>query len=361
MKKPQNERATVNQLVSLTTFSKEVSVTSPYRVVVTGFGGYTPQVDYEREALDPLGAQIDVLSPQSEDEYVAQIRTADAIVAGGFNLDARVIRSLEKCKIIANGGIGVDRVDLDAATERGIVVTNVPDVFVDEVANHALMLILCLAKKTVQIDRCVRENRWREARQFFSPMPKLTNQTIGLVAFGNIPRAVTRRAKAFDMTVIAWDPFVSADVFAQHGVERVESLEDLFRRSDFVSAHLPLNADTYHLITEKHFRAMKPTGYFVNTGRGPVVDEAALIKALQEKWIAGAGLDVMEKEPTTADNPLHAMDNVVLTPHSASISDVANVERRRRVGQEIAAVLQGRVPRSVVNKAVLDKVSLQPA
>jgi D-3-phosphoglycerate dehydrogenase len=164
------------------------------------------------------------------------------------------------------------------------------------------------------------------------------------------------------MNVIAWDPFVKDDVFEQHGVERVTDLSQLFRRSDFVSAHLPLNNDTRGLLNYALFSVMKPTAYFINTGRGPTHLEADLIRALNEKKLAGAGLDVMEVEPTAPDNPLHQMDNVVLTPHSASVSDISDVERRRRVGQEIAAVLLGRMPHSVVNKEVLEKVQLaEPA
>jgi D-3-phosphoglycerate dehydrogenase len=277
-------------------------------------------------------------------------------------MTAAIISQLVRCKVIAHGGVGVDRVDLDAATAHGIVVTNVPDVFLDEGANHAMMLLLCCAKKTVSLDRCVRENRWGEARRYMVPMPKLTDQTLGLVAFGNIPRRVARRAQGFDMRVIAWDPFITDDVFAQHGVERVTDLSQLFRRSDFVSAHLPLNKDTRGLLNYALFSVMQPAAYFINTGRGPTHVEADLIRALKDKKIAGAGLDVMETEPTQPDNPLHQMDNVVLTPHSASVSDVSDVERRRRVGQEIAAVLQGRMPHSVVNKEVLDKVRLaEPA
>src|SRR4029077_20266397 len=187
---------------------------------------------------------------------------------------------------------------------------------------------------------------------------KLTNETLGLVAFGNIPRKVNQRARGFDMRVIAWDPFVSDDVFAQHGVARVTDLVEVFRRSDFVSSHLPLNKDTRGLLNYALFSSMKPTAYFINTGRGPTHVEADLIRALDEKRLAGAGLDVMELEPTDPGNPLHKMENVVLTPHSASVSDVSDVERRRRVGQEIAAVLQGRMPRSVVNREVQQKLRL---
>ena len=260
--------------------------------------------------------------------------------------------------MIAFGGIGVDTIDLDAATAKGIVVTNVPDIFVEEVANHAFMLILCCAKKTIQLDRAVRENRWREARKYMSPMPRVTGDTLGLVPFGNIPRAMAKRAHGFGMKVLGWDPFVSDDVFRQHGAERVTDLVELFRRSDFVSAHMPLTKETRGIFDWTCFSAMKPTGYFINTGRGPTHNEADLIRALQEKKMAGAGLDVMEIEPTLPDNTLHEMENVVLMPHSASVSDISNVERRRRVGQEIAAVLQGRMPKSCVNKDVLQKVKL---
>ena len=190
------------------------------------------------------------------------------------------------------------------------------------------------------------------------PMPRVVGDTLGLVAFGNIARLVARKAKGFDMKVLAWDPFVPDEVFKQHGVERVTDLKELFRRSDFVSAHLPLNKDTRGILNYELFSAMKPTAYFINTGRGPVHNEADLIRALDEGKLAGAGLDVMEKEPTDPDNPLHKMENVVLTPHSASVSDWANVERRRRVGQDIAAVLQGRMPRNVANRDVLKKVTL---
>jgi D-3-phosphoglycerate dehydrogenase len=330
-----------------------------FRVVATPFGRRVETAyPYEHEALRPLGITITTAENDSEAAYIASVKDADAIMAGGRTLSENILRQLERCKVIANGGVGVDRVDLDAATAAGIVVTNVPDVFIDEVANHAMMLLLCLTKKTIPLDRAVRENRWGDSRKYMSPMPKLTGEVLGLVAFGNIPRKVGARAKAFDMRVLAWDPFVGDDVFERYGVERVASLPDLFRQVDFISSHLPLNKDTRGLLNYALFSAMKPTAYFINTGRGPTHVEADLIRALNEKRLAGAGLDVMEIEPTDPGNPLHAMDNVVLTPHSASVSDVSDVERRRRVGQEIAAVLQGRLPRNVVNKEVLARVNL---
>ena len=329
-----------------------------FKVVATGWGTRPIETKYEQEALTPLGITVEVVRASSDEEYIAAIKDADAVIAGGRELSAKVMAALEKCKIIANGGVGVDKVDLEAATANNIVVTNVPDVFLDEVANHAMMLILACAKKTVQLDRAVRENRWGDSGKYMSPMPKITDNVLGLVAFGNIPKLVVKRAKGFEMKIIAWDPYASAESFAQAGVERVTDLVDLFKRSDFVSAHLPLNAGTKGILNYSHFSVMKPTAYFINTGRGPTHNEADLIRALNEKKLAGAGLDVMEIEPTLPDNALHAMENVTLTPHTASVSDVGGVLRRQRVGQEIAAVLQGRMPRNVVNKDVLSKVRL---
>ncbi len=330
-----------------------------FKVVATPFGRMAQSdYPYEHEALKPLGITIQTVSAQSDDEYVEQVKDADAIIAGGRQLTADIIRRLEKTKIIANAGVGFDRVDVDAATEKGIVVTNVPDVFIEEVSVHAMMLLLCCAKKTIPLDRAVREGRWGEARSYMKPMPRVVGDTLGLVAFGNIPRLVAKKARGFDMKVLAWDPYVDEAVFEQHGVERVTDLKELFRRADFVSAHLPLNKGTQGLLNYELFSVMKPTAYFINTGRGKTHNEADLIRALREKKLAGAGLDVMEKEPTDPDNPLHAMENVVLTPHSAAASDRSDVERRRRVGQEIAAVLQGRMPRAVVNREVLQKVKL---
>jgi len=329
-----------------------------FKVVTTGFFGRPVDNRYENEGLQKIGTSVQVVEASNEDEYIAQVKDADAILAGRFAVNERVINALEKCKVIATAGVGVDRIDVDAATARNIVVVNVPDVFIEEVSVHAMMLILCCAKKTIPLDRAVRENRWRDSRKYMSPMPRVVGDTLGLVAFGNIPRLVAKKAKGFDMKVIAWDPFVADEVFQQHGVERVANLIDVFRRSDFVSAHLPLNAKTRGLLNYEYFSAMKPTAYFINTGRGPTHVEADLIRALQEKKLAGAGLDVMEVEPTPPDSPLHTMDNVVLTPHSASVSDWSDVERRRRVGNEIAAVLQGRMPLNVVNREVLEKVKL---
>jgi D-3-phosphoglycerate dehydrogenase len=333
-----------------------------FKVVATPFGRQTDtSYPLESEGLKPLGITIETADVSSDEAYLASIRDADAVIAGGKWLNGDVLNKLERCKVIANGGVGVDRIDLDAATERGIVVTNVPDVFVEEVAVHAMMLLLACAKKVVNLDKAVRENRWGDGRKYLQPMPRVVGDTLGLIPFGNIPRLVAKKAKGFDMKIIAWDPFVSDEVFEQAGVERVTDLAEIFKRSDWVSSHLPLNKATEGMLNYGLFSQMKPTAYFINTGRGPTHNEADLIRALQEKKMAGAGLDVMEQEPTLPNNPRHQMENVVLTPHTASVSDIGNIRRRQRVGYEIAAVLQGKMPFSVVNREVLNVVSLEPS
>jgi D-3-phosphoglycerate dehydrogenase len=313
--------------------------------------------EYEHEALSPLGVEIQPLTPRDDAELLAAARDADVVIAMRYRLRPEVIARLDSCRLLPSGGIGVDHIDLPAATAKGILVSNMADTFVEEVANHAWMLLLMVARHGVWLHEMVVTNRWREGQdQIYpihrKPMPRVTGQVLGLVPFGRIPRAMARRAHGFGMTCLAYDPYVAPEVFAEHGVESA-SLEEVCRRADIFSCHLPHAPETHHMIGEAQFQAMKPSALFISTGRGKVVDEAALIRALQEKRIAGAGLDVLEEEPPDPGNPLLSMPNVTLSPHMASASDVSAVERRRLMGRQIAAVLKGEVPIGVVNPAVL--------
>ena len=322
-----------------------------------GFGMTGAGYDLEMEALGPLGVEIVEVPPGTEEEFAKAARDADALYAKGRRITKRMIDGLERCKVIALGSVGVDSVDVGAATARGIPVTNVPDTFIEEVADHAMMLILAAFRRLVVQDRLVREGRWREGRPMLLRYPRLMGQTLGLIAFGHVARAVAIRARAFGVHMLAYDPYVEELVMSQYGVEPA-SLTELLQRSDIVSMHAPSTPDAHHLLTEEHFRLMKPSALFINTGRGPTVDESALIKALQEGWIAGAGLDVLEQEPPLPANPLLGMDNVILTAHVASASARFDPARLRRVGHEIALVLSGRWPRSCVNPSVLEKTGL---
>jgi len=313
--------------------------------------------ELEMEALGPLGAEIVEIPAGTEDEFVKAARDADALYAKGRRITKRIIDGLEKCKVIALGSVGVDSVDIAAATARGIPVTNVPDTFIEEVADHAMMLILATFRRLVVQDRLVREGRWKEGRPMLLQLPRLMGQTLGFIAFGHVARATAVRARAFGVRMLAYDPYVEELVMSPYGVEPA-SLTELLKRSDIVSMHAPSTPEAHHMLTEEHFRLMKPSALFVNTGRGPTVDEPALTKALQEGWIAGAGLDVLEEEPPAPTNPLLRMDNVILTAHVASASARFDPARRRRVGQEIALVLSGRWPRSCANPSVLERTEL---
>ncbi|MDX1385109.1 MAG: C-terminal binding protein [Thermoanaerobaculia bacterium] len=312
----------------------------------------------EREALDPIGAEIVQVDASSAEDFVAEAKDAQAVIARFRRINADIIAGLDSCIVIGCGSVGTDTVDVDAATEAGIVVTNVPDVFIEEVADHAMTLILAAARRLNEMDRMVREEEWAQGRPTFVDIPRLWGRTLGLVSFGNVARAVARRAKPFGFHVIAHDPYVSELEMTAEGVEPV-SLGELLERSDYVSLHAPLNDETRHMIGAAAFSAMKPSAVFVNTGRGPCVDEAALIAALESGEIAAAALDVLEVEPPDPQNPLLGMRNVILTPHVASATSRMMPETRRRLGRELAAVLTGRWPRSCVNPTVLPKVPLQ--
>ncbi|MBI4551967.1 MAG: C-terminal binding protein, partial [Candidatus Latescibacteria bacterium] len=230
-----------------------------------------------------------------------------------------------------------------------IIVFNLVGVFEREVAAHAMMFLLALARHLVPINNGM---KGLNPRPSLGPIQHLYGQTLGFVSFGNIPRAMAKMAAGFEFQMLAYDPYVGQEVADGYGVRMVDK-EALFRESDFVSCHLPLTKGTYHLIGEEDFRRMKPSAYFINTGRGKVVEEAALIRALQEGWIAGAGLDVLEQEPPVPDNPLLKMDRVVLTPHMASASDRGSVERRKKLAQQLVTILSGRWPADgLVNPAV---------
>jgi D-3-phosphoglycerate dehydrogenase len=332
-----------------------------FKVVTPAGASFTvSSTDYslEMEALAPLGARIEEIAARTEDEFAAAARDADALYAKGRPITRRIIEGLERCRVIALGSVGVDSVDVAAATARGIPVTNVPDTFIEEVADHAMMLILATFRRLVAQDRLVREGRWREGRPMLLQIPRLMGQTLGFVAFGHVARAVALRARPFGVRMLAHDPYVEELVMSPYGVEPA-SLTEVLERSDIVSMHAPSTPDAHHLLREEHFRLMKRTALFVNTGRGPTVDEAALVKALDQGWIAGAGLDVLEEEPPAATNPLLKMENVILTAHVASASARFDPARRRRVGQEIALVLTGRWPRSCVNPSVLERSGLR--
>jgi D-3-phosphoglycerate dehydrogenase / 2-oxoglutarate reductase len=321
---------------------------------------HTDQHDwsFESEALAPIADIVEVQAG-TRAEFIEGVRDADAIMTSwGMRIDAEIIGALRNCVVIGVGSVGVDMVDVDAATAAGIVVTNVPDVFIEEVADHAMMLLLDTARMTPVMARIAAEGRWWEGREVLASRPRLLGQTLGLYGFGNVARCTARRAKAFGLYLIAHDPYVSELGITEAGVEPV-GFGELLERSDFVSIHTPHNAETAQAFDAAALSRMKPSAILINTARGSILDEQALIKALQQGTIAGAGLDVLEQEPPEPDNPLLTMANVVVTPHVASATTRMRPETRRRVGREVAMVLRGRWPLSCVNPSVLPRANLE--
>lgn len=327
--------------------------------------GAAPDESLELERQGLAGLDVELIQPgrlRSEDEIIKYGRDADILLVVAEPVTRRVISSLPRLKGVVRYGIGVDTVDLKAATEFGVIVANFPDFCLDEVANHTMALLLALNRKLFRLDRVVRTGQWTPAvlRSVLPPMGALRGETLGLVAFGNIPRRVAPRAQAFGLNVVAYDPYVDDAVFERFGVRRVARVEELLAESDYVSCHLPLTEETYHFFTAERFRLMKPTAYFINTSRGKVVDEAGLVRALEAGWIAGAGLDVFEDEPLPPESPLTRLENVILTPHAAYYSDRSERDIRLRVGRAAADILRGFEPEHVANPEVRKKLSLKP-
>ena len=332
-----------------------------YRIVTPAGASFTVAgggYDTEMEPLAGIDAEI-VEGPTDEAGFIAAARDADAIYAKGIRITKAIIDALPaKCRAIVLGSVGVDSVDIAAATARGMPVTNCPDTFIEEVADHAMALLLAGFRRVIEQDRMVREGRWREGRPALLQIPRLMGQTLGFIAFGHVARAVARRARGFGLRMMAYDPFIEELVMPDYGVVPA-TLEEVLAQSDFISMHAPATPEAEGMLTEAHFRQMKKTAVFINTGRGPTVQEAGLIKALQEGWIAHAALDVLETEPPGNNNPILGMTNVTLSPHNASASARFDPARKRHVGRELALVLSGKWPMSCVNPAVLAGSSLR--
>jgi D-3-phosphoglycerate dehydrogenase len=323
--------------------------------------GYRPNTNLDDtiEELEKVGAKMDLLPfLDDEDEIIQQTKGADALIVVEAPITRKVLTALgnDQCKAVLRTGVGFDCIDVEAATDNGIAVINVPDMWTREVANHAMTLLLTCNRMLVNQLSDVRNETWRPTPSaHFGP---LHTETVGIVGMGRIGSAFAQRIGAFETEVIAYDPYIDAAAFEAVGATSV-SFDDVLSRSDYISVHTPLNDETHHLINADALSKMKSTAYLINTSRGPVVDETALINALQQGQILGAGLDVLESEPPEPSNPLLSMDNVVITPHSAHYSQLSMAIRPRRYGVEIATVLDGRKPMNLVNPPVLEVLHLQ--
>jgi D-3-phosphoglycerate dehydrogenase len=329
--------------------AKEAATNHPVVVIADHDFG---DVDIERSIIELAGFELVAAQCKTEDDVVAVARDADAVIAQYATVGAKAIDSFTQCRVIARYGTGVDIVDVDAATRRGILVTNVPnDWCEDEVADHAVALLLAEARKLRQYDRQTRAGVWRW--QSGQPIYRLRGRVMGLLAFGAIAQAIARRVSGFGIEVIAHDPFMDPMAIEAHDVEPV-SFDELLDRSDFLVIQAPLTASTHNLFDEAELRRLKPTAILINTARGPIVNDHALYRALQEGWIAGAGLDDIEEEPAKQrdwqpTNPLFELDNVIITPHAAYYSEESMRIVRQFAAEEVVRVLNGKPALSPVN------------
>jgi D-3-phosphoglycerate dehydrogenase len=309
-----------------------------------------PNLDLARAVVSRAGAELRLASQPTPEGIVAAAKEADALLVTYAKITADMIGEMKRCKIISRFGIGVDNVDIDAATRAGIVVTKVPDYCIDEVSDHAMALLLSLVRKIPFSSARAHAGRWEMPA--VTPIHRLRGTVLGLVGFGRIPQLVAPKAKAFGMRVMAYDPYVPLNVMEQAGVGRLEFVE-LLKISDYISIHSPLLPETHHLFSTEVFSQMKPGALLVNTSRGPVVDEAALARALDTKQLAGAALDVLEQEPPV-NSPLFGRENVILTPHTSFYSVESLEELQTKAAEEVVRVLSGQPPRNPVNPEVLE-------
>ncbi len=324
--------------------------------------GAEPDTSIIESRLAGRDYQLDVHVCDSQGEIIEAIKGADIIINGSLAMPRDVIEEIDTAKAIVSMGHGFNQIDHNAATEKGVMVVNTAGFVTEQVANHTIMMLLACAKRLTRMHDVVRSGGWSKGTlSNLGHMPTIDGETLGIVGLGNISRATARRAAAFGLDVISYDPYAIPWIAKDYRVELVGSLQELAERSDFVSILVPLNAETTKLIDASFFKAMKSTAYFINTCRGPVVDETALIAALEAGEIAGAGLDVFEVEPTPADNPLLKMDNVIVTPHSAGTSETSVTGGLAQLGDETARLLSGTWPMSLVNPSVRDKLPDRPA
>ena len=328
-----------------------------FRVIRIDKNSTQDLVAVENSELEKIHLKVECIDATTEDEIVVGAKEANVILTKGARMTRSVIERLPKLLAIIRYGVGYDDVDVDCATDNGILVVNVPDYCYEEVSNHTIGMILVCARKLMLQNNTLKTEGWPSSKALLAPMGSVIGETLGIIGCGNIGRMVARKAQCFGLNIIGYDPHVDPNLTKESGIT-LKNLPEVLKESDYISCNPLLWHETFHIISEKEFRMMKPTAFIVNTSRGAVIDENALIKALQEKWIAGAGIDVFEKEPIEPNNPLLKMNNVMLTPHSAYYSDASDKRSRISVAQEAARIALGQLPKNIVNKGVKPKVSL---
>lgn len=320
----------------------------PPRVLITDYAW--PNLAVEQAVLAEIGAEVVVAPAGGPEEIIRLAPACDAILTCWRQVPVAALHAAPRCRIVSRYGIGLDNIPVDAATQLGIVVTNVPDFCLDEVAEHTLALLLASARRIVPMTTATRAGIWNQ--RLAPGLPRVRGQVLGLVGYGNIGRAVAERARGLGLRVIAYTPRLAADALAPWGTA-TNDLGELLAVADYVSLHLPLTAATRHLINAGALAQMKPTAYLINTARGAIVDEDALLAALEQGRLAGAALDVMTQEPPAPDHPLLAHPHVIATPHVAFSSSAAIADLAAKAARHVVQALTGQIPDRVVNPAVL--------
>lgn len=325
-----------------------------WKILITDYAWSS--IEPERQVLAEVGAELITADTGDAAELKAFAPMIDGILTCWNPVREPVIAATQQCQIIARYGIGLDNIDVEAATERGIIVTNVPAYCIDEVSDHAMGLLLACARKISRFDWAVRSSVWDQ--NIGPEMHRIRGKTLGIVGFGRIGQAIIPKAKAFGLSINVCSPRTDPNRIQAAGAEKV-TFSELLATSDFITIHAPLTKETEHLFSDAEFRAMKPTAFLINTARGGIVDTAALTTALCNGEIAGAGLDVLETEPPHPNEELLKLNNVVVTPHAAFVSKDAILELEVTAAQCVAQVLTGQLPESVVNPSVLEQPNLR--
>lgn len=302
-----------------------------HKIVITDWG--FPSLDIEKGVFADKDVELKHYQCKTEDEVASIVSDADVVMVQWAPVKEKAINAMTRCKGIVRYGIGLDNIDLSFAKQKGIVVKNVPDYCLSEVADHTMALVLSLQRQVTQVDKLVRQGVWKITPPL--ALPPLRQSVLGLIGFGRIAQLVAKRAKAFDMKVFASDPFISQTVFDEAGVMRLD-IDDVLRTSDIISLQCPLTDETKHVINYETLKVMKRHVLLVNTSRGGLIDTMALIRALKDSAIAGAALDVFEQEPLPVENELYNLPNVVITSHNAWYSSASVGELQRRAA--LAAV-----------------------
>ena len=321
---------------------------SKHKILITDYAWAT--LEPEREVLSAIGAELIVAKTGTEIEFLKYAPDVDGILTNWAKVTTDVVKAAEKCRVIGRYGIGLDNIDVATATSLGMVVFNVPTYCLEEVSDHAMALVLAMARKIPRLNNEVKNRSWD--RNIGPQMYRIRGQKLGIVGFGKIGKLIVPKAKGFGMEILAYSPSLTDKVAKTYGVKNVD-FEELLTEADFITIHCPLVPETNNLIDADALSKMKSTAYLINTARGGIVNHDALFQALQENWIAGAGLDVLPEEPPADNFSLLDLDNVIITPHAAFWSEESINDLQISAAKGVLNVLTGNIPDAIVNPEVL--------